>query len=120
MLVEQLSCLRHLNSEQNPRKSAEMIRKFVAQFPKIRKRNKPLLEEKRQAAQQAAQVSVGLGIARMAHVSSRPTGGARRSVQERLLERERCKILRNPLTATCDYGTFRPASELEKREKDEK
>ena len=29
-------------------------------------------------------------------------------------------IFRDPLTATCDYGTFRPASELEKREKKRK
>ena len=28
-------------------------------------------------------------------------------------ERDRSRILRNPLTATCDGGTCRPASELE-------
>ena len=32
-------------------------------------------------------------------------------------ERDRDKIFRNPLTATCDDGTFRPASELENRGK---
>ena len=34
---------------------------------------------------------------------------------ERERERERSNILRNPLTATCDGGTYRLASEVEKR-----
>ena len=38
----------------------------------------------------------------------------------RIRERERCKIFRSPLAATCDDGTVRPASELEKRKKEEK
>ena len=37
--------------------------------------------------------------------------------RERERERDRDKIFRNPLTATCDDGTFRPASELENRGK---
>ena len=32
-------------------------------------------------------------------------------------ERERSKILRNPLTATCDGGTFRLASEVEQEKR---
>ena len=34
-------------------------------------------------------------------------------------ERDRNDIFRNSLTATCDDGTFRPASELEEREDNE-
>ena len=42
------------------------------------------------------------------------------TMRERERERDCNNIFRNPLTATCDDGTCRPASEFEKREKETK